>query len=463
MCVTPSCVCSLVEPTVCEFSPSCVLCVTRDDKLYAMNCTFGLFVFMCFGFVRDAAAATDLVNATRPSVGFGTLELTRPTPTTKDASTRGVENVCYFYQETCECRYCNNFAECEDFCHGLAEQMESVVSIIKFTESNFSTFTKPLYNNHNLSRIHLTNNGEMNLAKDFFEMYPNVQNVNFDNNNLKGKRLIFNMTAHARFYSFSSKFSELDYFPNFIQSNSLTLIDVSMNNIKNVSGINFSEIYPKLEDLDLKNNELEDLDIGFLNYVIRVANIWLDNNPFNCSCKIKTLYESYKNSLGREGFSCYSDDKYVNVKELLVCKNDTKFIDDMYREHLKILRNRYPYYAYADNPYEDVLDPVYVYGDYDDSSEELEDDDYEEDDAVATEDPAAKEFEIPKVYDVCDNAMQPQPKCLLNRVTRTWTEFEHPEFLNLDTKILYRFVNAAHAIKTNVYMYIFIVLYRFYI
>ncbi|XP_053316263.1 nephrocan-like [Spea bombifrons] len=69
---------------------------------------------------------------------------------------------------------------------------------------------------------------------------------------------------------------------------SLTRLDLKGNTIEDISEVSFKNL-KKLQVLNLRNNKITTLDHQVLECLTRLRHLYLDGNPWNCTCKLLTV------------------------------------------------------------------------------------------------------------------------------------------------------------------------------
>ena len=138
----------------------------------------------------------------------------------------------------------------------------------------------------NLNYIDLGGNELQYLHPDTFSGLPNLQRLNLDRN--PGLQIPTDR--------------------NFINSHSLSFLDISGCNVRSVSVETFANVRA-LEELDLSYNNLSSIDINILIALPELSALYLDGNPLQCDCqlqKVRRLCEDHniETTYGEIGPEC---------------------------------------------------------------------------------------------------------------------------------------------------------------
>jgi len=119
----------------------------------------------------------------------------------------------------------------------------------------------------NLKYIYLSSNKLQYLHPDTFLSLPNLQKLNLNNN--------------------TELSVPIDR--NFINSHSLSQLDISRCNVSSVTVETFANV-SALDRLDLRYNKLRTVDIKVLRTLTNLSTLYLYNNPLQCDCQLQELW-----------------------------------------------------------------------------------------------------------------------------------------------------------------------------
>ena len=80
---------------------------------------------------------------------------------------------------------------------------------------------------------------------------------------------------------------------NFINSHSLSHLDISLCNVSSLSVQTFANVIA-LERLDLSGNNLKTVDINILRALPKLSKLYLDGNPLQCDCQLQEVWRWFE-------------------------------------------------------------------------------------------------------------------------------------------------------------------------
>jgi hypothetical protein len=143
-----------------------------------------------------------------------------------------------------------------------------------------------------LEYLHLQYNKIKHLAYDAFRGLVNLQHVNLEGNKLHYLHpdTFLGLKNLQTLYLSNNPDLQIPTDRHFINSHSLTDLDISACNVSSVTFETFANV-SALEWLGLHNNYLRSIDISVLEVLPKLSNIYLHKNRLQCDCQLQEVWQ----------------------------------------------------------------------------------------------------------------------------------------------------------------------------
>jgi hypothetical protein len=143
--------------------------------------------------------------------------------------------------------------------------------------------------------LHLNYNRLEHLEFDVFLGLSKVEHLSLKGNELQCLHpdLFVGLPNLEHLVFAFNRYLQLPTDRHFINSNSLSYLDISLCCISSVSVETFAN-FSALEWLDLSENRLSSVDINILKVLPKLSTLYLDGNPLQCDCQLQEVWRWYQ-------------------------------------------------------------------------------------------------------------------------------------------------------------------------
>jgi len=167
-------------------------------------------------------------------------------------------------------------------------------------------------NMNSLEFLYLGNNSIEHLYSEVFSGLVNLKNLSLEGNNLHYVHpdTFLELPNLQLLYLGYNPYLQIPTYRNFINSHSLTYLDISNCSINSLSVETFENV-SALEWLALNDNNLRTVDINILRALPKLSTLYLYGNPLHCDFQLQEVWRWCKNrniqtAYGKTAPECYT-------------------------------------------------------------------------------------------------------------------------------------------------------------